>query len=162
MLLPFRPFGSRSEIRVMMTRVIFMQMLVSFACAPASFASEPVSIGVILENPQAYHLHIVTLQGTARHVRTILEGPYFSGPGIVCYGAYTFDLEDATGSIEVVVRGVCGKGQEGVPQVSDGDRVQIEAHVQAPGHYGGEGLPILGEDRTTTQAIATKVWRVAN
>lgn len=137
---------------------VFLYALVSLAITSTLFASEPIPIGTILADPETYHLRIVALRGTVRQVR-ILEPRDL---GDACPGAYKFRLEDETGSIEIGVLGLCGKAVVKPLEVSDGDKIFVEARVHAPGHYTGEGLPILGEDRTTTQAIATKVWRVTN
>jgi len=137
-------------------RIFCLWILVLIANAFTTFASETLLIGKILEDPQQYHLHVVTLKGTVSNFQAIAE-PFLNDEGLKCYGAYTFTLDDGTGSFEVIVRGVCGKGKIVVSKPANGQNVSLDGLIQAPGHYSGEGLPPDGEDRTTTQAIATKV-----
>ena len=124
-----------------MSWIVHLGILVFFiASGTTTLASEPLAIRKIIEDPQKYQLHLVTLTGIARSVQTF-EEPYSSGGELACYGAYTFMLEDKTGSLEVVVPGVCGRGKTAPPPVSEGERVRLDAVIQAPGHYGGDGLP---------------------
>jgi hypothetical protein len=138
-----------------MMRVIHLSLAFLIASGLTAFAGELLSIGDILEDPQKFQLHVVSLKGVVRNFQSI-EEPYFVG-GLTCYEAYTFTLVDETGSLDVIVRGVCGKGKIEIPKVSNEDRVLIEALIQAPGQYRGDGLLLKGEDRNITQAIATKV-----
>lgn len=142
-------------------RVVCLQVLLLFACVCASLAGEQLTIGTVLEHPESYHLHEVTLHGTARQVQ--IRGPYASAGG-PCYGATTFTLEDETGSIVVDIPGVCGKPlAQDQPRVANGDRVVIHAQIQAPGrYYEGNAPPIFGEDRTTVRAVATEIIRSTN
>ena len=144
------------EVRITVTRIFCFWILVLIASAFTAFASETLPIGKILEDPQQYHLHVVTLKGTVSNFQALAE-PFLNDEGLKCYGAYTFTLDDGTGSFEVIVRGVCGKGKTVVSKPANGQNVSFDGLIQAPGHYSGEGLPPGGEDRTTIQAIATKV-----
>ncbi|MGH7228197.1 MAG: hypothetical protein ACREIH_03190, partial [Nitrospiraceae bacterium] len=80
-----------------------------------------------------------------------------------CYGAYTFVLEDGTGTIAVAVLGICGKPMIRNPEVSEGDQVVVQAHIYAPGRFGyfrdKDGQPILGEEREQVQAVADAISR---
>jgi hypothetical protein len=130
-------------------------------------AEEPIPIGEIVAHPDAYHLHLVTLQGTVRQVRAF--DPYFLSSGTGCYGAYTFVLEDdSDAALMVAVLGICGRPFIRDPEVSDGDPVIVQAEIQAPGRvgrfHGLDGLPIHKHDQATddskVQAIARRISRV--
>ena len=126
-----------------------------------TLAAEPVSIGTVVARPQAYNLQIVTLRGVVRGVRTLEPSCYFS-KGILCCGAYAFSLEDATGSIELVVPGVCrGSVVVRLPEVSDGDSVSVQAQIFPPGPYIGGDLP-LGGYRDAPVAAVKEIRLVGN
>ncbi len=148
-------------IRVMMRRALFTALLIAFFSAAASSASEPVPITEILTEPEAYHVKLVTLEGTVRQVKAL--EPYYQSSGAGCYGAYTFVLEDGTGTIAVAVLGICGKPIIRNPEVSEGDKVVVQAHIYAPGQFGyfrdKDGQPILGEEREQVQAVADAISR---
>jgi hypothetical protein len=116
---------------------------------------EPLMIAAILEDPEAYHLRMVTMKGTVRDVRE--RGPYLLPNGTACYGAYTFLLEDDSGMLEVAVVGICGRPALRYPDVANGDRIVLHAEIQAPGH-GGAARNLDGEffrlDHPSVQGIA--------
>ncbi|MGH7205542.1 MAG: hypothetical protein ACREI2_04960 [Nitrospiraceae bacterium] len=153
----------RDPVHAMMRRALFTSLLISFISAAASLASEPLPITEILTDPEPYHLKLVTLQGTVRQVKAL--DPYYQSSGSACYGAYTFMLEDGTGTIAVAVFGICGKPMIRSPEVADGERVTIQAHIYAPGRFGyfldKDGQPILGEEREQVQAVAAVISRPA-
>ena len=93
-------------------------------------AGEPVPIGEVTSDPDAYHFRIVPLQGTVRQVSPL--PPYTLGPDTICYGAYTFTLEDDTGSIEISVLGICGKPLLRKPEVNDGEVILLAAQILSP------------------------------
>jgi hypothetical protein len=95
-------------------------------------AGEPVPIGEVVADPDAYHFRIVPLQGTVRKVAPL--PPYTPGPDTTCYGAYTFTLEDDTGSIEISVLGICGKPILRKPEVNDGEVILLTAQILSPNH----------------------------
>lgn len=148
------------SVRVMIGRALFI-LLISVISAAASLASDPVPITEILTDPEAYHLKLVTLQGTVRQVKAL--EPYYQSSGAGCYGAYTFVLEDGTGSIAVAVLGICGKPMIRNPEVADGQMVTVQSHIYAPGRFGyfrdKDGQPILGEEREQVQAVAAVISR---
>ncbi len=135
-----------------------MQGLALVASALPVHAEEPVAIGTILKQPESYNLRVVTLQGTVRNVRPF--EPYFApfaGQGGRCYGAYTFTLEDASGSIEVFHPALCAPPIQ-VPEVPEGDKAMIEAQILGPGQYSewAFGLP---QFRQTPQAVVKSIHR---
>ena len=97
-----------------------------------ALAGEPVPIGEVVADPDAYHFRIVPLQGTVRQVSPL--PPYTPGPDTICYGAYTFTLEDDTGSIEISVLGICGQPVLRKPEVSDGEGILLTAQILSPNH----------------------------
>jgi hypothetical protein len=102
------------------------------AVAGFAFADEPVVIGEVVADPDTYHFSLVSMEGTVRQVTQL--PPYTPGPDTTCYGAYTFMLEDASGSIEVNVLGICGKPFLRTPEVNDGDRILLKAQILSPNH----------------------------
>lgn len=93
-------------------------------------ADDPVSIGEVIADPDAYHFRTIPLQGTVRKVTPL--PPYSPGQGATCYGAYTFTLEDETGSIEISVLGICGKPLLRKPEVTDGEVILLAAQILSP------------------------------
>ena len=106
-------------------------------CASTILASEPVTIGAILASPETYYFREATLQGAARQVKPI---GMFSGKCGNVYDAYTFVLDDGTGSIDVDVGGTC-RGPGIVVVVDNGDKVIIEAVINK--YIGGSGPPTI-------------------
>jgi hypothetical protein len=98
--------------------------------AGLALANEPVSIGEVIADPDAYHFRIIPLQGTVRQVTPL--PPYSPGQNTMCYGAYTFTLEDGTGSIEVSVVGICGKPVLRKPEVNNGESILLAAQILSP------------------------------
>jgi hypothetical protein len=93
-------------------------------------ADEPVSISEVVSDPDAYHFRIIPLQGTVRQVTPL--PPYSPGQDTTCYGAYTFTLEDETGSIEISVLGICGTPLIRTPDVRDGEPIRLMAQILSP------------------------------
>jgi len=128
-----------------------------------SLAGEAVSIGEIRAHPESYHLRIIPIQGTVRKVEVLQPHHPWQPGDPSCYGAYVFELEDGTGSLEISVlgrSGTCNKPIEGEsPDVSIGDKVVIQAQIFAPGHYIEEWRSPIPIDRSTTQALAVKIVR---
>jgi hypothetical protein len=139
-------------------------ILAALVSVSPSDAGESVSIVRIVEDPQTYHLRTVTLQGTVRQVQRLQ--PYFLADVFMCYGAYRFILDDRTGSIEIGVRGICGTPAMRFPEiikpeVSEGDRILVDAEIHAPGGYTGDGFPLFGDVLETVKAIASKFHHIA-
>jgi hypothetical protein len=106
--------------------------VVLLAWAGPASADDPIPIGEIVADPDAYHFRIVPLQGVVRRVAQL--PPYTPGPDTTCYGAYTFMLEDDTGSIEVSVLGICGRPILRKPEVTDGETILLTAQILSPSH----------------------------
>lgn len=114
-----------------MRRILPLVVVVSvMILAGLARADEPVSIGEVIADPDAYHFRTIPLQGTVRKVTPL--PPYSPGQGATCYGAYTFMLEDETGSIEISVLGICGKPLLRKPEVNDGEGILLAAQILSP------------------------------
>jgi len=136
----------------------------ALAWQTSALAAEPIAIQDILEAPRDYHLRQVILQGTVRNVQPL--DPYTLPAGTACYGAYLFYLEDATTSISVAVFGICGVPLIKDPDVEEGERIELHATIQAPGHGGYylsfQGLKLAGEREGVIQAVADRIIPLPN
>ncbi|MGH7235833.1 MAG: hypothetical protein ACREIO_05560 [Nitrospiraceae bacterium] len=130
----------------------------------AAPAGEPVTIAKLLADPQPYHVRVITLQGTAHQVQILQDKPG-GNPRLdfQCYMVhppYTFVLADDTGflQISVAARPPCVSQMSPAepPDVSEGDKVAIEAQITV-GHQYSEGA-----DRLTVQALAKGVTKLGN
>jgi hypothetical protein len=110
--------------------VLLVAALGVVAVAGFAAADEPVPIGEVIADPDAYHFRLVALQGTVRQVTPL--PPYTPGPDTTCYGGYTFLLEDETGSMEVSVLGICGKPVLRKPEVGEGETILLVAQILSP------------------------------
>ncbi len=135
-------------------------LLISIAAGPVfADGDEPVPIGKILQDPEGYHLTGVTLRGTVSSLNAL--EPYYAPSGAGCYGAYTFQIRDGSGSLQMAILGICGTRFYRPAPTADGDRVLIEANIQAPGHLGafrgidGELLPKTDPD--TVHGIVSRI-----
>jgi len=146
--------------------LVLLQILLFLVDVSTSFANETIAIGTILAHPESYHLQQVTLRGTVLKVRALdpSERPNYLGRRIFCPGAFTFTLEDETGSIRVEFLGVCedtGALGKKTTQASNGDRVEIRAIIQAPSPILGEGRTnIYGEEPGAFLAVAREIRRL--
>lgn len=120
-------------------------------------------IADILAEPGVYHLRQVTIQGTVRNVQPM--DPYRQPNGTSCYGAYVFMLEDETTAMSVAVLGLCGIPHVKDPDVEEGDRVTVDATIQAPSHGGYnltlQGFIIAAEREGHVQAVAHRITPLA-
>lgn len=143
----------------MPARSIFLAVLLALANSVAALADESVPIGRIVADPEPFHMRFVTVQGTVQQVHEL--DPYRQPSGIICYGTYLFTLQDETGSLDVAVLGICGRPVVRPPEVSDGDRVIVNAQIQAPGHlgsfYGLDGKLHPGMNPQGLHAIAKEI-----
>ena len=125
----------------------------------AAHADEPVTVLDILAAPTIYHLRQTKLQGTVRNVQPL--DPYETPSGSRCYGGYLFLLDDDTAVMTVAVTGFCGIPLVKDPDVEDGQRVIVDATIQAPSHGGYalslKGLKITTEEEGLVQAIANRI-----
>jgi hypothetical protein len=147
-------------VRGRIAAFLFTLLIGVLPVGPAWAAEEePLAIVSIIEDADAYHLRMVTLQGRVHQVHEL--DPYFLPNGTACYGAYTFALEDQTGMIEVAVVGLCGRPALRYPEVGNGDHVVLQAEIHAPGHGGYarelDGTVITARGRSTVQAIAKAI-----
>lgn len=154
---PFLPFSPSMFLSL-------AAILALLWCGDAVHAEEPAAIGRIMTDPEPYHLRQITLRGTVRQVHQL--EPYFQPSGVACHSAYVFTLEDETGTLDVMVLGLCGSGATNrSPDVSVGNRVTVLATVQAPGHlgtfYGLDGRPLHGLNPQALHAIAMDIVHVA-
>jgi hypothetical protein len=126
--------------------------------------AEPLTIREIFDDPQAFHLRQVVLQGTVRNVQPL--DPYKLPAGTTCYGAYLFTLDDDTSSINVAVFGICGVPLVKDPDVEEGTRIVLHATIQAPRHGGYylsfQGLKVAGEREGVIQAVADRITPVSD
>ena len=120
-----------------------------------ALAAEQVHIGTVLQRPAEYHLHIVSLHGVASQVQSA-GNLYNYKYGSVCLGGYTFTLRDDSGSIAVEVPSICARSQDAIPLVKENQTVNINARIEAPDWYAGQGRP-LGELVSETRAVAVKI-----
>jgi hypothetical protein len=96
----------------------------------AALADEPVPVGDVVADPDAFHFRLVTLHGMVDRVTPL--PPYSPTPGTTCYGSYTFLLKDETGSVEVSVLGICGRPLVRTPEVREGERIRLTAQILSP------------------------------
>lgn len=89
-------------------------------------AADPVPIGTILADPDPYQLRPVTVQGRARGLNVL--PPHLSLCGIA-FGAYTFKLDDGTGSIAAEAAGNCRDPNASAPFAND-DPIVVEGTVK--------------------------------
>ncbi|MDQ6732971.1 MAG: hypothetical protein M3Z35_02470, partial [Nitrospirota bacterium] len=143
---------------------VFMFLTTLLTGTPA-FSDEPFSISHIVADPDTFHLKQVTIQDVVGRVKE-LEAYYLSS-GTVCYGAYTFLLEDDSANgvvLDVAVLGVCGAPRMRFPEVADGDRVKVQAEIQVPSRFGQsrglDGSWIAKGYEPAVQAIAKSISRV--
>lgn len=150
-------------MRIASACVMLLLSLVIGGLPSISPADEPTAINAILADPDVYHLRVVTLQGTVHEVRPL--DPYFLPSGTACYGAYTFLLEDEDGSfLEVAALGVCGVPLLRVPEVTEHEKIVLEAEIHAPGHSGFfrglDGTPLFQPSESKIQVIAKRISRL--
>jgi hypothetical protein len=139
---------------------IFISLWLGWVALPSlAMASDPITVREILDEPSRFHLRQVTLHGTVRNVQPL--DPYTLPAGTTCYGAYLFNLEDETASINVASYGRCGIPLVKDPDVEDGARIELHATVQAPSHGGYylsfRGLKVVGEREGVVQAVADRI-----
>ena len=136
-----------------------------------AFTSQQITIGKILEYPEAYDLRIVTLKGTVTKVNRPpwSDDPTASQPN--AYGAlrcidkstplYTFDLEDETGTVKVGVFSSpsCFLGKALYPlqtAVTEGDRIIAEVQIVIA------NVDATGQNHRTVGAIFGRGKRISD
>ena len=119
-------------------------------------AADQVRIGAVLAQPASYHLRIVHMRGIASQVHKMEQSSNYKYGG-TCKGAYTFMLDDGTGILPIEVHSFCGRTEDAIPRVKDGQTVSVDVRIEAPGYYTGQGRP-LGEWVNSIRAIAVKIY----
>ena len=156
-----RSILSYNVTRAVIGGVLFCYFVVcSIVGVSFSLAGEVIPIKTILKNPESYYLHVVTLEGTVRHVKTpsIPFGSCGQGGGGALYPPFTFTLEDETGSIVVGRMRVCRSLGLKVPEVSEGEKVIIDAEIFGPDQDSEFRKDFPGE-LPTTYAVVMNVRR---
>ena len=142
-----------------LAKILLIFLLLGGGSVADASGEDSLTIAAVTADPEAYHLRQVTVLGTVRQVHEL--EPYMLLSGSACYGAYIFALEDETGTLDVIVLGVCGAPTIRTPAVSAGDRVIVRANVQAPGRlgtfYGVDRRPIHGLNPQDLYAIASEI-----
>jgi len=148
-----------TSVRIPLFFPVFLLSLIGTDTSIPVWAEEPTNIQQILEEPRVYHLRHVILRGIVRDVQPL--APYTVPNGDNCYGAYLFRLEDDEATIPVAVLGICGRPIVRDPEVEDGDRIEVNATIQAPSHGGSylsfKGLKIVTEQENVVQAVADRI-----
>ncbi len=143
--------------------IVFLLIWMVVGYPMQSYAEEPTTIQHILDAPPSYHLRHVLIQGVARDVQPL--DPYALPNGSKCYGAYLFRLEDDTATLPVAVLGICGPPLIRDPEISDGDRIEVSATIQAPSHGGYylsfRGLKVATDQEGIVQAVADRILPIA-
>ena len=121
---------------------VLLSFLVLCGLGAVAFGGEALSVGTVLADPRAYHMQEVTLHGKVRDVRGM--APFRKGV-LLCWGFYTFTLEDGTGAIEVFVQGPCTMNimdpTVKPAQVTEGDNITVEASIFVGDYASGEYNP---------------------
>ncbi len=113
------------------TCLVLIQCAVLWGMIPIVWAVDLIPVATVLVDPSEYHLKAVMLHGITRDVTPL---PAYQLKNALCWGGYTFKLEDKTGSIEVFVRGICGGSinpQRLPDQILEGDEIILEALIIA-------------------------------
>ncbi|HZS12162.1 MAG TPA: hypothetical protein VFA38_07915 [Nitrospirales bacterium] len=147
----------------MMRRLALLTLACCLAVstAQAQEPAEPLTIVEVLDDTMKYHLQVVHLQGTVRHVEEI--EPYYLPTGSACYGAYRFVLVDDTGMVPVSVLGICGRPVIRPPEVSEGDTILLDASIERlQTNTTAEEPGAEGKSVNTVRAVAKKITRLGN
>lgn len=115
-----------------MRHVVLIAVLGAMTLSGLARADETVAVGEVVADPDTYHFRMVSLQGTVRQVKPL--PPYTTDPDTACYGAYTFMLEDESGSMEISVLGICGRPLIRTPEVTEGETILLMAQIFSPNH----------------------------
>jgi len=119
-----------------MVRGLCLAVLMVCGWTALAAGQTAVPIETVLADPKSYHAHQIVLRG---QVRDIVQLPPYRTTRSLCWGSYTFVLQDSTGSIPVFVQGACSisiMNPDVKPrQVTDGEEVTFEASIFV-GDYG--------------------------
>lgn len=142
-------------------RLVGLQILALLVVVSRAMGAEPVTIEKLQADPQAYHLKLVTLTGTAHQIQ-ILTGQPSALPQLdfqcrMVHPAYTFVLADETGFQQITVRArppcVSKHSPAEPPDVADGDLVSVDAQITV---MPGPGPGAVG---ATVDALAVNIQR---
>ncbi len=140
-----------------------MAMLIWATLAVAAHAEEAVTIGLLLHDPEPFHLKQVTVVATVTYIEAV--EPYYLPSGSGCYGAFRLTVKDDTGELPVAILGVCGAPILRPTPAVPGDRVRLHLQIQAPGHhgsfYGLDKKPLPGTNPQALTAIVQDLRIVA-
>ena len=155
-----RSILSYNVTRAVIGGVLFCYFVVcSIVGVSFSLAGEVIPIKTILKNPESYYLHVVTLEGTVRHVKSpSIPFRGSCGRGGVFYAPFTFTLEDETGSVVVGRMRLCWFTGLKVPEVTEGEKVIIDAEIFGPDQDSEFRKDFPGE-LPTTYAVVMNVRR---
>ncbi|MEK7351385.1 MAG: hypothetical protein AAB177_10965 [Nitrospirota bacterium] len=103
----------------------------SLAVATELVREEPIPIGDLVANPQAFNMRAVRLQGIIKTLQVIPGGGGCQVQGV--HDAYAFILDDHTGELQIFDRGDCrgsatSRRQAVKPQMTEfaaGDTVEV-------------------------------------
>lgn len=145
------------EYNMKIGRVVGMHTLALCVGGSLGFAAEPVTIGKLQADPQAYNLKIVTLRGTAHQIQILTtpppDLPRIDTQCLMVHPPYTFVLSDDTGFLQVTVRArppcVSQHSPAEPPDVADGDAVVVDAQI-------------TGTTGTTMDVLAVNIQRVGD
>ena len=151
-------FSSKMAGARRMSLALGRLLIVFVFFAPAFVVgADSIEVVEISADPNSYHLQMVTLEGTVHNIKRLV--PYEIEAGTMCYGAYTFRLEDQTGSVKVSVLGVCGIPLIREPAVTEGDRIVLHAQVLSPEKL---VIPREQDGKDAKEAKAPELEVVAN
>ena len=122
------------------------------ACGASVFADDEVTpINSIMVDPDSFHRQLVMLKGTVKNVISYEGKDGTNRP--ICLQEFT--LKDETGSIAAISSSRCQMGDETAMVLAVGDRVLMEAVIEAPADNmrtsKGEGFGVKAQARKITR-----------
>lgn len=114
---------SKRRIVMLIACSLWLWVEVPFSDATELVREEPIPIGSIIADPQAFHLRSVRLQGT---IQTLERFPRTGGCGR--YDGYHFVLSDQTGQLTISDFGGCHGNSSVKPPMTDftiGDTIEV-------------------------------------
>ena len=107
-----------------------VSLIVLCGWATVALGEDVVSVGTVTADPKSYHSKEVVLRGK---VQNVVQLPPYRTRSLLCWGTYTFTLQDSTGSVAVFVQGPCSINTMNPdvkpPQVTEGEEVTMEALI---------------------------------
>ncbi len=153
---------NRVQKRSVLFVVLVHFLLLQFSLRIASADIPTVTVQEILNLPESYQLHVVTLHGK---VDNVLKFDHWTKRGY-CINSHAFTLTDGTGSIQVLIRGICAPPLSPLiliplpTLVNEGEVVFVEGQVQADPSQLSQppNLGIIVTDQGV-RVNASKIWR---